>query len=90
MSKLGESFNRTGFSRFINSPAGRVFRLLAGAAFLVIGYVYRAHTLGIVSMVWSIFPLSAGAFDLCYLSVVLGGPFSGAKIRAKYQSGEHP
>jgi hypothetical protein len=25
--------------------------------------------------------LSAGAFDICYVSAVLGGPLSGAKIR---------
>jgi hypothetical protein len=38
-------------------------------------------------MVWSIFPLSAGAFDLCFVSALLGGPLSGAKIRAKYKTG---
>jgi len=84
MAKLEEAFNRSAFSRFINSPAGRIFRLAAGLGFLVVGYVFRSHTLGVVSMVWSIFPLSAGAFDLCFISALLGGPISGAKIRAKY------
>ena len=84
--KLEAAFNRSVFSRFINSAAGRVFRLVAGAGFLVVGYVYRAHTLGAVSMVWSVFPLSAGAFDLCYFSALLGGPISGAKIRARYHT----
>jgi hypothetical protein len=78
---LHESFNQSGFSRFLNSAAGRVFRLTAGAAFLVVGYAYRDHTLGVLSMVWSVFPLTAGAFDVCYISVVLGGPFSGRRIR---------
>jgi hypothetical protein len=86
MGKLEESFNRSGFSRFINGPAGRIFRFVAGLAFLVVGYVYRGHTLGVISMVWSIFPLSAGAFDLCYFSALLGGPISGAKIRSKYKT----
>ncbi len=76
-----EAFNRSGFSRFINSPAGRVFRLVAGAGFLVVGYLFRDQTLGVISMVFSILPLSAGAFDLCYVSAILGGPLSGAKIR---------
>jgi hypothetical protein len=76
-----ETFNRSGFSRFINGPAGRVFRLVAGAGFLVVGYSYRDHTLGVISMVYSILPLSAGAFDVCFISWVLGGPLSGAKIR---------
>ena len=78
-----ESFNRSGFSRFINSKAGRVFRLAAGAAFLAVGFVYRDRPLGVISMIWSVLPLSAGAFDLCYSSAVLGGPLAGPKIRSR-------
>ncbi len=78
---LHESFNRSGFSRFINSTAGRVFRLAAGVAFLVVGWINRHHTLGVASMVWSIAPLSAGGFDLCFISAVLGGPLKGERIR---------
>ncbi len=77
-----EAFNRSGFSRFINSPAGRLFRLIAGAGFLVVGYAYRDHPLGLLSMAWSVLPLSAGALDLCWISAVLGGPLSGPTIRA--------
>lgn len=76
-----EAFNRSAFSRFINSPTGRICRLVAGTGFLVGGYVYRSHALGPLSMAWSALPLSAGALDLCYLSAALGGPLSGAKIR---------
>ncbi len=84
---LHAAFNRSGFSRFINSPRGRVFRLVAGTGFLVVGFVYRAHPLGVLSMAWSVFPLSAGAFDVCYISGVLGGPLSGAKIRGQREPG---
>ena len=80
-----EAFNQSGFSKFINSPAGRIFRLVTGTGFLVVGYVYRDHTLGVLSMAWSVLPLSAGAFDMCFISAVLGGPLSGAKIRSKYK-----
>jgi hypothetical protein len=79
---LHQEFNRSGFSRFINSAAGRVFRLAAGVGFLVVGYLYRGHALGVASMVWSVLPLSAGGFDLCYISAVLGGPLTGSAIRA--------
>jgi hypothetical protein len=79
--KIAESFNCSGFSRFINSRAGRIFRLAAGAAFLVVGFLFRDHTLGMISMLFSVFPLAAGAFDLCYISALLGGPLYGAKIR---------
>lgn len=76
-----DKFNQSGFSRWINSGAGRVFRIIAGLAFLISGVIYRNNPLGIVSIIWSFFPLSAGLFDLCYISAVLGGPFMGSKIR---------
>ena len=87
MRESEEVFNRSGFSRFLNSPAGRIFRVVAGIGFLVIGYVYRGHALGVLSMVWGVLPLSAGALDICYVSALLGGPLSGAKIRSKYKTG---
>ena len=76
-----ESFNNSGFSKFLNSPAGRILRLVLGILFLVVGYLYRDHALGVISMVWGILPLSAGALDICYVSAALGGPLSGKKIR---------
>lgn len=77
-----ESFNKSGFSKFLNSPAGRTLRLVAGIGFLVVGYSYRKHTAGVISMVWGVLPLSAGAFDICYVSAALGGPLSGKMIRS--------
>jgi len=85
-----EDFNRSGLSHFINSPAGRIFRIAAGAGFLVVGYLFRTHTLGVLSMVWSVFPLSAGLFDLCYVSAVLGGPLSGTTIRGRNPTAPTP
>ncbi len=76
-----ERFNHSSFSHFMNSTAGRAFRLVAGTAFLGLGYAYRDHTLGLVSMAWSVLPLSSGALDLCFISALLGGPVSGRRIR---------
>lgn len=87
MSSLAAGFNRSGFSRFINSPFGRIFRIVAGTGFLIVGLVFREYPLGVLSVVWSIFPLSAGALDVCYISAVLGGPIAGKTIRGKYQTG---
>lgn len=78
-----ESFNQSGFSKFLNSPKGRLLRIVAGLGFLIVGYVYRDHVFGVLSMVWGVLPLSAGAFDICYVSAALGGPLSGKKIRSK-------
>jgi hypothetical protein len=82
-----ETFNRSHFSHFINSPSGRIFRVVAGTAFLIVGFVFRHHSLGVLSMLWSVLPLTAGLFDVCYISVALGGPFSGARIRDQYRQG---
>lgn len=87
MNSLAAAFNRSGFSRFINSPFGRGFRIVAGAGFLIVGLVARDHLLGVLSLAWSIFPLSAGALDVCYISAALGGPIAGKTIRGTYQTG---
>jgi hypothetical protein len=82
MAAAHEAFNRSGFSQLINSTGGRAFRLVAGAAFLVAGVTVRARPLGAALLAWSAFPLSAGAFDVCWISAALGGPLSGSRIRA--------
>jgi len=86
MISLEDSFNRSGFSKFLNNPAGRIFRVFAGIGFILVGYIFRGHVLGIVSILWGILPLTAGAFDICYVSLVLGGPISGKKIREKQRN----
>jgi hypothetical protein len=79
--KNADKFNQSGFSHWINSFSGRIFRISAGMFFLVVGIIFISHPLGVASIVWSFFPLSAGLFDWCYISAVLGGPLSGPKIR---------
>ncbi len=81
--KSYESFNQSGFSKFLNTLAGRILRLVMGIGFLVVGFIYRDHALGVISIVWGLLPLSAGVFDICYISAALGGPLSGRKIRSQ-------
>ncbi|MDO7868503.1 hypothetical protein [Nocardioides jiangxiensis] len=78
---LAHRFNCTGFSRWVNSPAGRAFRLAAGTTFLTVGFLLRGSPVGIALMAWSLVPLSAGAFNLCWISAVLGGPLRSSTIR---------
>jgi hypothetical protein len=77
-----EAFNRSSFSQLVNSAGGRVFRVAAGTVFLGAGLMYRHRAPGIAAMAWSFFPLSAGLLDICWISLALGGPASGATIRA--------
>ena len=72
-----EKFNASSFGRWINSPAGRVFRLLAGSGFAILGFRRRRTAPGKAALIWSFFPLTAGAFDLCWISAALGGPLRG-------------
>jgi len=55
---------------------------VAGTGFLAAGIALRSQPLGWAALAWSVLPLSAGAFDLCYISAALGGPLSGARIRS--------
>lgn len=77
---LAESFGQSGFAQFVNSPAGRVVRLVVGLCLIGWGYVERSSGTGVVLMVVGLVPLAAGVFDLCLISALLGGPISGARI----------
>ena len=81
MSGIANSFNRSSFGRWINSPAGRVFRTVVGSAFVVAGLVRRGRPGSVASLAWGVLPLSAGALDWCYVSAALGGPLRGEECR---------
>ncbi len=83
--RINEKFNKSSFSIFLNSFSGRIFRIFMGSIFIILGIIYLNHTIGLISLIWGIFPFSAGVFDICYISAVLGGPLSGSKIRHDYQ-----
>jgi hypothetical protein len=85
-STAAEKFNYSKFGRWINSGRGRAFRLIAGICFLVTGLIFIHHPLGIASLIWSFFPLTAGLLNVCYISLVLGGPFKGSKIKELQKS----
>jgi hypothetical protein len=86
MNTLAAGFNRSRFSRFLNSPSGRIFRIVAGAGFIAIGLIAVAagQLIGIAALAWGVLPLSAGALDICYVSAALGGPLRGKQIRSAY------
>jgi len=79
--KIAESFGRSGFAHFINSPAGRIIRLIVGIVLIVWGLTQFDTALGIVLFIIGLIPFMAGAFDLCLISALLGGPISGKRIR---------
>ena len=78
---LADSFAHTGFARFINSPAGRITRIVSGLGLIAWGYAQRAGTGGIVLIVVGLIPLAAGVLDWCLISALLGGPIRGSRLR---------
>ena len=79
---LAESFGKSGVARFINSPTGRVVRIAIGLALVGYGFTQRATSTGPILMAVGAIPLIAGAFNLCLISALLGGPISGARINS--------
>jgi Inner membrane protein YgaP-like, transmembrane domain len=82
---IAESFGRSRFAQFVNSPAGRLARLVAGAGLIGWGYTQRGTGTGLVFIAVGLVPLTAGAFNLCLISALLGGPLSGARIAKSKQ-----
>ncbi|EBF6878337.1 hypothetical protein ACL83_24765, partial [Salmonella enterica subsp. enterica serovar Saintpaul] len=61
-------FNATAFSRWLNGNRGRLFRIGAGGAWLALGLATADHWWGVAALLWSFLPLSAGLFDVCWVS----------------------
>lgn len=67
---------------FMASPAGRILRVVAGAALIVWGLWLMGGTAGIILAIVGAVPFLAGIFDFCVFAPLFGNPFSGKKIRA--------
>lgn len=83
-------FNHSSFSEWLNSESGRTFRLVSGMIFLIVGVVFRDEWWGLAAIAWSVLPITAGAFDVCYISAALGGPLRGETIRDQQGSALTP
>jgi hypothetical protein len=70
---------------FLASPAGRVVRILAGVALILIGlFVVDGPISWVLEMV-GLVPLAAGIFDFCVFAPLAGLPFAGSKLREELQ-----
>ena len=70
------------FCTFMASAAGRITRVVAGIALVVLGLLVLKGTAGIVVAVVGLVPLAAGLLDFCVFAPLFGCPMSGPKIRA--------
>jgi len=70
------------FVTFMSSTAGRVARVVAGIALIVIGFLIGGAGGWILAIV-GLVPLAAGIFDVCLFGPLLKQPMSGKDIRAR-------
>jgi hypothetical protein len=70
------------FSKFMASVWGRLLRIVAGIALILVGLIVVEGTWGIVLAVVGAVPLLAGLFDVCLIgALLLGTPLKGSDIR---------
>ena len=72
-----------GFAKFMSSGLGRVSRIVAGLALIVLGLLSVGGTGGIILAVIGVVPLAAGVLDVCLFAPLFGGPLKGAEARAQ-------
>lgn len=71
------------FVRFMASTAGRIVRIVSGAALIALGLLGLGGTAGVVIAVIGMVPLLAGLVDICVFAPLFSQPISGSKIRAR-------
>jgi hypothetical protein len=71
------------FIAFMASTNGRITRIVAGIALILLGWLVLGGTAGIIVAVVGAVPLLAGLFDFCVFAPLFGLPLGGPAIRAK-------
>jgi len=69
------------FARFMSSTAGRLARILAGIALILVGLLVLQGTAGVILAAAGLVPLTAGLFNFCLFAPLFGGPFLGKEVR---------
>ena len=69
------------FFDFMASMAGRVTRIIAGLALVLIGFLVLGGIWGWILAIVGLVPLLAGLFDRCVFAPLFGLPFVGPRLR---------
>jgi hypothetical protein len=85
MRKTKKEISMNAFFRFIASPAGRVIRVVAGLALILIGWLAVQGIGGWILAIIGLVPLAAGLFDRCVFAPLFGLPFVGPRLREAVQ-----
>jgi hypothetical protein len=71
---------------FLASPTGRVVRIVAGAALILMGLWGIGGVAGWIVAIIGLVPLAAGLFDRCVFAPLFGLPFVGPRLREALQA----
>ena len=69
-------------AQLLASSAGRIIRIVAGIAIILIGYLWAPAPWKYVLEGVGLIPILAGMLDLVLIGPLLGQPISGKEIRA--------
>jgi hypothetical protein len=69
------------FFGFMASSAGRVTRVIAGLALVLVGFLAVGGIWGWILAIVGLVPLLAGLFDRCVFAPLFGLPFVGPGLR---------
>lgn len=69
------------FARFMSTTTGRLLRIVAGIALILIGLLAVGDGGGVVLAIIGVIPLLAGVFNVCLVGPLLGAPFYGKDIK---------
>jgi hypothetical protein len=81
-----EEGKMNGLFRFLASMAGRVTRIVAGVALILIGLLAVHGVVGWVLAIIGLVPLGAGLVDVCVFAPLFGLPFVGSKLRNRLEA----
>jgi hypothetical protein len=73
---------------FLASPLGRVVRIVAGVALILVGLFVIEGPLSWALEMVGLVPLLAGVFDFCVFAPLFGLPFVGSRLRQALQEKE--
>jgi hypothetical protein len=70
-----------GFVKFMVNTSGRIARIIAGIALILVGLLLVQGIGGIVLAVVGLVPLLAGLFDVCVFAPLFKMSFMGKSVR---------
>jgi len=69
------------FAKFMSSMTGRLLRIVAGIALVLVGLLVVQGTGGIILAVVGALFMLVGIFNVCLIAPLFGGPFKGADVK---------